>query len=72
MSHILKFTNTYREVYYFSNHGAQWPEKPERRLIMTTADRAQAHVFESEEKAREALAISDVTVGASGWEVVPV
>ena len=67
--HLLKYTNAYKEAFYFCNFGQQWGHNPARRLIeRTSPDVEHARRFDSEEAAREALVVAG---SPAGWEVVP-
>lgn len=73
MSYVLKYTNQNREVFYFKNHGAPWPNNPERLLLNTTAEPKEAAEFDSHDAAITALAVSNTALAGTeqlGWEVI--
>lgn len=70
MTFLLQFTNKHSERFFFVRLGLQWPHDPSKRLIdETTAKRAEAAQFKTEEDARTTLALAG---RPAGWEVVPV
>lgn len=67
---LLKFTNSDGASFYFCNLGNLWPGQDTRRLIeRTSPDPAEAHVFATEEQARETLVLAG---SPQGWTVVEV
>lgn len=67
MKYILRFSNAYKEHWYFLNHGDTFGPYHQFRLISnTTQDRAKAKRFDAHSDALAALKLAN---DPPGWEI---